>query len=763
MSMKSNKILLFELLFAILSIWVLYYVGGHPQTAIQALRIYVLVLLILTVLLVGFLRYYQRQHSSVDMDRICDMVRSTHVPALIWTSDLSTLYTNQAMDELLGISESEDPGDSAVLLSRFFHKMRIKPRDAAEILNGHTYDSALTDKNGNTRYISWSTSLLKQNKNGSLYFSIGFETTELEEARQSLTANAQNLAESEKRYALSMKLSGIGILLCQSVHDEYFVSEEAKAFLGIDSNRITFIEFRKKLHPDDRILFDDYLKKVRSLKNKDANSRPCMMELRIRSSVGKPYIWYAYHYHENLLTSAGTPLVGGALIDITSEKRKDATIERLAYLDEITEIANRNKLIHDGEETYRICQTMNTSCWIIAVDIDRFHIVNDTCGYEKGDKFLRNFAHILCKYATSGGFAARVSADNFVLVLHDYTDYGDEDLPIRTLERIRSDLAKMATDEFASLALSCSAGFARMPRDGENFTQVLEHAEFALAMGRGELSYMMGYDVNMHREIVGQSELEKELADAIADRQLCLYYQPKVSLKDGKIIGAEALIRWIKPDGTMISPNVFIPIAERTGLISDISRFVLWEACQQNAIWQKIRLSPIVISINYASGDFYQKNVCENIQDVLARTGLQAKWLELELTERLALGDINYAVQQMNALREMGIQLAMDDFGTGYSSLSYIQQLPLTLLKLDRSFIIEIETDTVAQEIVSAVIKIAKSMNIETIAEGVELEHQAEMLRNMGCDYVQGYLYGKPVPATEFQKLLEYNTFRREP
>jgi len=227
-------------------------------------------------------------------------------------------------------------------------------------------------------------------------------------------------------------------------------------------------------------------------------------------------------------------------------------------------------------------------------------------------------------------------------------------------------------------------------------------------------------------------------------------------------MGAEALIRWIKPDGKMISPNVFIPIAEKSGMISEISHFVLCEACQQTAIWQKQGLSPIVMSINFASGDFYQANVCEVVQRELDRAGLEAKYLELELTERLALGDINYTVQQMNALRKMGILLAMDDFGTGYSSLSYIQLLPLTLLKLDRSFIIEIETDKVAQEIVSAVIKIAKSMNMETIAEGVEYEKQSEILKNMGCDYIQGYLYGKPMPAEDFEKRLEINTYGKE-
>lgn len=760
--MKKNTILWIELIFAIFSIWVLTYVGQNPEHAIQALRIYVLMLIGLTGSLVAVVRYYQSQHSSVDIDRILNMVRSVKVPALIWASDLSTLYTNQAMDELLGVSESEDPGDSAVLLTSFFHSIGINARNAADMLDGKTYDSAMHDAASYKHYISWSTSLLKRSsKDVSLYLTIGFDTTELESAKQSLTAYAQNLAVSQSRYELSMKLSGIGILLCESIHDMYYVSEEAKAFLGIQESHITFVEFRKKLHPDDRILFDDYLNKIRTTKADDASSKPRSLELRIRSEACKPYVWYAYHYHENLKSSNGAPIIGGALIDITSDKSKDLTIERLAFLDEITEIANRNKLMREGEETYRICKTMGTFCWIIVLDIDRFHIVNDSFGYENGDKILRNFAHILCKYAANGGFAARVSADNFVLVLHDYTDFGDEELPVRTIERIRADMADLTTGEFASLALSCSAGFARIPSDGNNFTDVLEHAEFALAMGKGELSYLMGYDANMHQEIVSQGELEKELADAIAERQLQLYYQPKVSLHTGKITGAEALIRWIKPDGTRISPNVFIPIAERTGLISEISQFVLREACQQNAIWQKIRLTPIVMSINFASGDFYQKNVCDAIKDVLIRTGLDAKWLELELTERLALGDINYTVQQMNALREMGIQLAMDDFGTGYSSLSYIQLLPLTLLKLDRSFIIEIETDTVAQEIVSAVIKIAKSMNIETIAEGVELEGQAKILKSMGCDYIQGYLYGKPMPAIEFQRRLEVNTYGR--
>ncbi len=760
---NKNLILWIEAFFAVLSIWVLFMVDSFPENSMFVLRLYVLLLIVITIVLVLAVRYYQSQHSAIDIDRICEMVRQVETPAFIWSDDLSTLYTNEAMDELLGIGDSDDPGDSAVLLGNFFHSIGISPRQAAEQLGEDLYDSAIENPETHLRRtISWTTSLLKKSPRASLYFTIGFETTELEDAKFKLLKKAEDLTQSQRRYQLSMKLSGIGILLCESPKPVYYASDEAQQFLGIDSDHITFADFRKKLHPDDRFLFDEYLENIRNTKPNSLSSRPRFLQLRISSGDDKHYVWYSYHYHENLLNQSGKPIIGGALLDITTEKNKDAMIEKLAFMDEVTEIANRNKLMHDGEETYRLCQTMGTYCWVIVIDLDRFHIINDSYGYENGDKILKNVAHILCKYTASGGFAARVSADNFVLVLHDYTVVGDDEMPVRTLEHIRSDLGEMAEGDFASMNLTCSAGFARIPSDGHSFHEVLEHAEFALAMGRGELSYIMGYDANMHEEILHQGEMEKQLFYAIEQHHLQLYYQPKVDLKTKKIMGAEALIRWIKPDGTMISPNVFIPIAEKTGMISDISQFVLREAVAQTALWQGMGLSPIVMSINFASGDFYQANVCEVVQSVLVKNGLKPQYLELELTERLALGDINYTVQQMNALRDMGILLAMDDFGTGYSSLSYIQLLPLTLLKLDRSFIIEIETDKVAQEICSAVIKIAKSMDIETIAEGVEYEGQAQILKNMGCDYIQGYLYGKPMTARAFQKRLEINTYGRE-
>ena len=733
------------------------------------LRVYILSMIILTVSLVLVVRRYQSQHSSVDMNRIFDMVDRIDQPAFIWSSDLSMMYGNHAMNSLLNIPE-DDTGTHALELNRFFHDIGLSPKDAAEIMSKGTHDTGMIS-NDKKHYISWSTSLMMQNDVTSLYFSIGFETTELEEAKQSLSEKTEILAISENRYALSMKLSGVGFLLCETIHNgfynEYYVSEEAQEFLGITTDHISFQEFRKKIYSDDRYKFDDY---IRELEQSDPNAEPVprVMELRIHAEMGKPFVWYAYHYHANLFKENSlknkVPIIGGALVNISAEKEKDALLEKYAYQDEITEISNRKKLIEYGKECYAAYEREHKPYWVMVLDIDRFHLINDSCGYASGNKVLREFASILSKYQDQGkqdkpGLAARLGADNFALLMHDYED---DELPKHKLELIRKDFAKLESGEFASLSLSCSAGVAHLPRDGKTFEEVLEHAEFALTICKGELAYLMGYDAEMHQEILHQGEMEKSLSDAIEQHHLQLYYQPKFDLHTEKIMGAEALIRWIKPDGTMISPNVFIPVAEKSGMISDISNFVLREACQQTGLWQKEGLSPIVMSINFASGDFYQANVCEVVQRELDAAGLQSKYLELELTERLALGDINYTIDQMNALRAMGVLLAMDDFGTGYSSLSYIQRLPLTLLKLDRSFIIEIETDSVAQVIVSAVIQIAKSMNMETIAEGVEYEGQSKILKDMGCDYIQGYLYGKPMPAAEFRKRLEINTYGKE-
>ncbi|MBR4096785.1 MAG: EAL domain-containing protein, partial [Oscillospiraceae bacterium] len=341
--------------------------------------------------------------------------------------------------------------------------------------------------------------------------------------------------------------------------------------------------------------------------------------------------------------------------------------------------------------------------------------------------------------------------DNFAMLIHDT---GDETLPVTLIKKIQARLQEVSGEFLMHQAVTCSAGYCKMSDGGDNFAAILDHAEFSLSMSDGTKGDIIRFDNKVHEKILAGNALESELAHALENGELVLYYQPKINLTDGSLIGMEALIRWIKPDGTIIPPNQFIPVAESSLLITDISKFVLHEACRQNKEWQDKGYPPVTVSINLTAVDFYQTDVKEVIQGALAETGLDPQWLDVELTESLALKDIEHAVKQMEEIKELGVKLSMDDFGTGYSSLSYIQVLPITLLKLDRSFIMYLEEDEISREIVSAVIKIAKSKKIETIAEGIETVGQAEILKESGCDHAQGYFFGRPMPVDKFEEFM---------
>jgi len=672
----------------------------------------------------------------VNEENIIKIAENMNTEMIIWADDFSYVFINKKLRELLGLPDTASDHKAAVW--RAFGISEPDENILKEIADSRSYEAHFKGADTSMVSIAWSTSLVRRNKKSTLHVSTGFNLTELKKMKV-------NLASANDFFNSSMELAEIGVLMSVDRRN-YRASPETVKMLGLKSSSLTAAQFRSLIHPNDRMIFDGALM---SMDSKEVRS----VEMRIKSADGA-YRWYSYRYKSIEATDNTLPLFGGAILDITDEHEKDLRIERLAYIDEVTEIANRNKLLKEGTSIYDSSKLLHYNFWIIVLDIDRFHIINDTCGYENGNTILKNFAHILYKFVTPGGLAARISGDNFALILRDY---GDDDLPVRTVKSIQEEFARLAVDQLSSINLSCSAGYSMLPRDGKSFRDILDHAEFALKSASGSQGCICAYEPSMHDSIIGNTEMEKALALAIEKNELHLFYQPKIDLATGKIMGVEALIRWIKPDGTIISPDVFVPIAENSHLIGKISDFVLNEGCRQNKMWQKMGYPNIVMSINFASTDFYQTDLKDKVFEALAKSGLDAQWLEVELTETLALSDVNFAISQMNKLRELGVKLAMDDFGTGYSSLSYLQTLPITLLKLDRSFITDIEHDNIAYEIVSAVIRIAKSKKIETIAEGIENQVQESILRMAGCDYAQGYLYGKPMPPSDIQKFFEEN------
>jgi len=701
------------------------------------------------VILVVVMLNYERERIVRERENISNIMHSINAMAVLWDADFHYVEVNSELTKLLGYT-SEDLSDIRTL-------QKVLPEDAfapslQAIVNNRDEEFYVTAKGGAKVCTVWNTSIVsvstyRKNKKY-LLLSIGLDLSETVKMKEDLIQYSKNLADSEKRYMFSMELSEIGLMLKESGASNYHISEQLQKMLGINSEVISPGVFRARFHPEDVMIYDALEGTMTSTRSGDNTTHSTEFRMLAADNT---YHWFQFRYKVNPGKNRVLADIGGAVLDITREKEKDVLIEKMAYIDDVTQIYNRNKFMQIGQETFECYNEVNQSYWVIVLDIDNFHIINDTCGYLNGNKLLNEFGGIVKEALSKGGFGARIGGDNFAMLVHDT---GDETLPVRLVKQIQNRLQEVCADFLMHQTVTCSAGYCKMSDGGDDFAAILDHAEFSLSMSDGTKGDIIRYDNNVHEKILAGNALESELTHALENNELVLYYQPKINLTDGTLIGMEALIRWIKPDGTIIPPNQFIPVAENSLLITDISNFVLHEACRQNKKWQDMGFPPVTVSINLTAVDFYQTNVKDVIQNALNETGLEPQWLDVELTESLALKDIDHAIQQMKEIKELGVKLSMDDFGTGYSSLSYIQVLPITLLKLDRSFIMYLEEDEISREIVSAVIRIAKSKKIETIAEGIETVGQAEILKESGCDHAQGYFFGRPMPVDKFEEFM---------
>lgn len=690
-------------------------------------------------------RHFKKHGSSTNETVAEKLLENVNAMVILWKPDMSFVSVNPNLIKTTGFSE--EACNHRFTLKKLLPPEAFSQDGRRKLLSNGEYMKEVRCADGNVRSILWNTSVLKKKNSSSLMMSIGIDVTDQQDMKKKLLDYSKSLEEAQNRYHSSMELSEIGVFLIRSNKSICFVSEHLQHMLGFDSEEVSLSVLRERIHPHDRVLYDTCAQQLAHSVQLDSIRK---IELRILSA-DQCYHWYSFRYKISE-HSDGTRELGGALFDIMADREKDSLIEKMAYVDEITQIYNRNKFMDIGQETYQCSKDLGVKYWVIVLDIDKFHVINDTCGYQNGNILLKSIAITILRNMTPGGFGARVGGDNFAMLIKDD---GNPNLPLETIQSIQSELALLATDVFANQTISCSAGYCSMPDDGKDFSEILEHAEFALRMDDNTRGTAFCYDRKTHQSFITDNIIEKELQTALDRHEFVLYYQPKINLSNGSVIGVEALIRWKKPDGTIIPPGLFIPVAEKSFLITKISDFVLSEACRQNKEWQNEGLPPLTVSINLTSVDFYQTDVKESIRKALLGTGLSPEYLEVELTESLALKDVEQAIHQMKELKQLGVKLSMDDFGTGYSSLSYIQVLPITLLKLDRSFIMYLEEDEVSREIVSAVIKIAKSKKIETIAEGIETSGQAEILRASGCDHAQGFFFGMPMPADEFREFLK--------
>jgi len=440
------------------------------------------------------------------------------------------------------------------------------------------------------------------------------------------------------------------------------------------------------------------------------------------------------------------------LKDVSNRKRDEENLIRNAQYDALTGLPNGILLLDRLEHSLSSATRHQRMVGVLVIDIDHFKTINDTLGRDAGDLLLVEAARRLQDCLRDGDTVARLGSDEFVLLFDDL-EREDDIEPLA--ERILDSMGRAFMLEGHEAFVSASIGASIFPRDGNDGETLVRHADIAMYRAKQYgRSIFQVFSEEMQSNITHRMSLEANLRRALERDEFLLYYQPQLSLSSGRIVGAEALIRWQHPELGMVSPAQFIPLAEETGLIVPIGEWVIATACAQIRRWHDAGLPVPRVAINISARQFRQKDLLDVIERNLALHGQAAARLEIELTESMVMHDPDRTIQILRQMKELGLNISLDDFGTGYSSLSYLRRFPIDVLKVDQSFVRDVTTSPDDAAIASSIIALAHSLNLTTVAEGVETAGQLEYLTRQKCDVMQGYFFSKPLAAAGFSALL---------
>ena len=566
--------------------------------------------------------------------------------------------------------------------------------------------------------------------------------------------------ENEARLSESQRIAHLGNLDCDIDSDTAQWSEETYHILGLSSEFSTasYKTFLQAVHPLDREAVS------RAVVNAMEESNTYSIEHRILRPDGDERTLHTQGKIE--YDNSGRPARMRAVVqDISERKNAEERIYRLSFYDELTGLPNRELFLEHAKRAISGAQRSGFRVVVIHVNLDRFKRINDSLGHAGGNELLKIVADRLAACIRQSDLVAkaqvavdvrqtlaRPGADEFMVLLTGLLhSEGAANFVSRALKQLTQPLA-VANQE---LFVTGSVGIAVYPEDGDDMDTLLKNADIALnhAKQAGGNCFRF-YSVNMNNRALERLSLEAKLNHAMQRGEFELYFQPQTDLSSGQTVGLEALLRWNSADHGQIPPGQFIPVAEESKLILDIGEWVLAAACNQLDAWQRDGYALVPLAINLSPHQFVERDLVQTIDQTLSASTFDSKYLELELTESAIMRDVEQTQRKLHRLKELGLKIAVDDFGTGYSSMSYLKRFPLDTLKIDRSFVLDLGLDPNDTAIIEAIIALTKSLGLLTIAEGVETADQRNILAELGCDWMQGYLISRPVPAHEIVTFL---------
>ncbi|HWY53921.1 MAG TPA: EAL domain-containing protein [Terriglobales bacterium] len=607
------------------------------------------------------------------------------------------------------------------------------------------FDTQRLTKRGAIIDVSLSVSAIKD-KTGTIVgvSGIGRDVTAQRQAQDALRVEVMareqaesELRRSEERMRIAMKAAKIGCWDFDVIKDEHVWSDTCKALLGVaPDGPANYQSLMNAVHPDDWKMMQTEIDSV--IREK----RDYIVEYRV--------VWPDNSVHWR--TSSGQAFyddtgrvtrMSGITMDIDDRKQAEERVQFLAYYDALTGLPNRTLLRDRLANAFAGARRQKNKLAVLYLDLDRFKDINDSLGHSVGDLLLQEVAERLRRWGREQDTVARVGGDEFLIVLTGLKDVTDV---VVAAERLMDAMTAEFVVQGRSLSIGCSVGISIFPEHGREADNLIKNADAAMycAKGAGRNNFRF-YTEDMNAQAVERLTLENSLRLALDKKELFLMYQPQMDMVTGKIVGLEVLLRWQHPELGLVPPDKFIRIAENSGLIVRIGEWVLRTACGQARKWQDEGLANVSVAVNVSAVQFRQEDFCELIRRVLQQTGLAPEYLELELTESLLLSSADVTFSVLQKLKAMGLKLAIDDFGTGYSSFSYLRQFRVSKIKIDRSFVRDVAVNPDDAAITSAIISMAKSLNLKVIAEGVENEAQMSFLRAHQCDEIQGYYFSKPL------------------
>lgn len=564
-------------------------------------------------------------------------------------------------------------------------------------------------------------------------------------------------AERDKNEKLISKL---GRVLDNSSNEIYIIDLQTFKFTLVNSIALANLGYTHdealQLGPADvlaNVSWREVMKKFRQLK------RSTQGELRVQAvNRRKDGSMYDVEGHSYLSNEEDEACVVWIANDITERIYTEKRIQKLVFYDALTGLPNRELFGEEFGVLLKLAKRRENRLAILLIDLDNFRDVNDSLGHHVGDELLQEVSRIIkislresdiLSVDEEKGVLARFGGDEFVILLNDIRNVHD---PEYVAQRIVDNLSKSISIRGRDIIATPSIGIALFPEHGDTTEGLLRRADIAMyeAKKQGRSRHLV-YEETIATKGVEQLEMERDLRNALDNGEFELHYQPQVDTRSGKILGVEALLRWNRNNTTPVSPVEFIPLAESTNIIVPIGEWVIRESCQQVAIWQRMFECDICMSVNLSGRQFDSPGLVSHIKSCIGEAGIEGKHLHLEITETLLMNNMARTLEILHQLKDMGCKISLDDFGTGYSSLRYLHKFPVDILKIDKSFISEIDTDSGDLRITLTIIAMAKSLNLDLVAEGVETESQFEYLKTKCVEVVQGYFFSKPLSSSQME------------